>query len=256
MVAHAIAQVEHIDHGGDDSHHALIHGGGGPGGPAALGATGDHELLQLQLATLVAGEQFLHAVHGANGALGHGQAGRPGLVAGLEILVPGEADQVVLGAVDAVPHELKGLVGDHLQLGGDTAGGLGDGQGASIGPRWWLVCVAVGTAPYEQESCVAFCIVRLGDHEPVLPDRAVDLGGIAPGLGNELDHKLGGAGRLDLVHHLPRVGVVWLLHIPVEGGFRSPQPTGWNHQGAGQARQASPEERAKSSHVFLKLNQK
>ena len=48
-----------------------------------------------QLAALLAGQELLDAVHRPDGAFDHRQAGRPGFVAGLQVLVPGVGDQVV-----------------------------------------------------------------------------------------------------------------------------------------------------------------
>ena len=82
---------------------------------------------------LLAGEELLHAIHGPDGALGHRQAGQPGVVAGFQILVPGVADEVVLFSLDAVVVKDERLIGHHPQLGDDAVSRLGDLQDQRVG---------------------------------------------------------------------------------------------------------------------------
>ena len=145
--------------------------------------------------------------HGAHGAFHHGQAGRPGFITCFQEIIPGEADQVVLVAFHAIAEKFQRLVGYHFQLGGDPVGGFGDGQGAGIG--------TFGGG-----------VVGFGDHQPVLPDRAVHLFWSEPGLRCQLHHKLGGASGLDGTEDLPGVGSIGLFHITVECCFTCPKGDG------------------------------
>ena len=116
VMPRAGGDVDDVDHDRNGRGDALIDGRRAPGRPAALRAAGDDELLDRDASALLAGEQLLHAIHRADGAFDHRQAGGPGFVARLEELVPGVGDEVVFLAGDAVAIEHERLVREPFSI--------------------------------------------------------------------------------------------------------------------------------------------
>ena len=214
MMPNGRFDVEHVDHDGDDRLHARVHGGGHPGGPAAFGRAGDDELLDLDAAPFVARQQFLNAVHGPDDALDHRQPSRPGLVAGLEVLVPRVADQVIFLARLAIAVEHERLIRHHAQLGDDRASRLSDLCRHLVSA--FRHRPIVGTAGDHQERRPMRDFLRHDDGQPMLPDRAVHVGLGAPGLRFQMHHERPRRIAFDGLGDAPGIGVVFLLHIPVE----------------------------------------
>ena len=76
--------------------------------PAAFGGAGHHELGNIERSALLA--ERLNGVHGFDNGFCHGKMQRPGLVAGLQVLLPGVDDQRILGLAP-----IKRLVGDVIE---------------------------------------------------------------------------------------------------------------------------------------------
>ncbi len=83
MVPHRKSVVQAVDRGRHDRRDTFIDGGGAPGRPAAFGTAGNHELFDFDFSSLIAGEQFLDAIHRADRAFDHRQAGGPFVIASL-----------------------------------------------------------------------------------------------------------------------------------------------------------------------------
>src|SRR5487761_1919419 len=135
----AVEGVNDQWHDGDD---ALVHGSDEPSRPAALGASGDHEVVYSYIAAGFGGEELLDGIHRADSALDHGETDEPGVVFGSEVLDAGVGNDVVFRAafVGGVGEE-EGLIWDHPELGDD---GVGFGcnahrTGVGLGGCWVAV---------------------------------------------------------------------------------------------------------------------
>ncbi len=101
-------EVHHNRHAGND---AVVDGGGGPRGPTALRGAANNKAVDVVVQLGL--DPGLRGVHGAHGALGHGEAEKPlGLVGVVLEVVPRVRNDGILCALLAVLEEDEVLVGD------------------------------------------------------------------------------------------------------------------------------------------------
>ncbi len=198
-----LLDVEQVDHEWRDRDNALVDGGGGPGGPAALRSTRDEELIDVHVAAFLAVAERRDGVYGPHGALRHRQTQRPFLIAGPHVLVPGVGDNRVLTAGFGLTGERDRLIGDVLKHAGDRAGGQCERSEDGVGSRGRLAAdVAAGN---EEESDIGLDRLGLDNDQPVLPDGVIDLGGGQVLLRGEIDDVGGVTVTRDGVDQLPFV---------------------------------------------------
>ena len=209
--------VEHVDHDRHDGHHALVHRRHAPSGPAALGRASHHELVDRHGAALRLGQKIGDCVHRADASLGHWQTGRPTLVAGTQVLVPGVSDEGVLVAVAILAGETQRLVRHHLELRHHRSGFHGGLHHhiAGLGRR----LLAVAAAGDHQHAGLVPHLGGLDDDHPVLPQRPIDIGLGQKRLRRHLEDVSRVAAALVGGEQSILVGRIRLGHVAVERVF-------------------------------------